>query len=92
MDALIAFLLLTAAGSPDASPTDQGPDAEREQKICKRETTTATRVVGKRICRTAAQWAEEEEKGQLTGGLEMFSKRNGTGDVGGLSGSGDSPR
>lgn len=49
-------LALTAGPLPADPPTATG---ETEKLVCKRIDTTGSRVSGKRVCRTAAQWQQE---------------------------------
>lgn len=40
-------------------------DAPAEKKICKVTKTTSSRIAAKRICRTAAQWAQASNQEDL---------------------------
>lgn len=61
MSLLFAFAALAAAQAPAAVPAPPPPPAEAktaddQKKICKREEVIGSRVSGKRVCRTKAQW------------------------------------
>ena len=71
MITLLSLLLLasdTPAATPPVSPaptTAEAPKAER--KICRREEATESRLGGKRICLTAAEWQARSNGGDSRG-------------------------
>lgn len=59
--ALFSVMLLAAEAATATPATTAGAPAaveapKEEKKICKRETVSESRLGGKRICLTAAQW------------------------------------
>lgn len=61
--AAIAAISL-AGGTAAAADTDgQKPvKAPKEKKICKGELNSNSRIAKTRVCRTAAEWAEHEDR------------------------------
>jgi hypothetical protein len=55
-------VLLSIASNPAAtSGAAAGAEVPREErKICKRENATESRLAGKKICLTAAQWRQRD--------------------------------
>ncbi|MGE7206147.1 hypothetical protein ACQKJZ_10765 [Sphingomonas sp. NPDC019816] len=51
---LTTLLLLALAGQQ----TDPAPVPVKEKKICRMQETTGSRLGGKRICKTQAEWDE----------------------------------
>ncbi|WP_312488487.1 hypothetical protein [Sphingomonas sp.] len=51
---LTTLLLLALAGQQ----TDPAPAPVKEKKICRMQETTGSRLGGKRICKTQAEWDE----------------------------------
>ncbi|HET9637995.1 MAG TPA: hypothetical protein VFP12_02195 [Allosphingosinicella sp.] len=37
---------------------EKAKDAPKEKKICKATTTTSSRIPAKKVCKTAAEWAQ----------------------------------
>lgn len=65
--ALFSVLLLAseAAVAVSATPAEAPAAVEapkEEKKICKREAATESRLGAKRICLTAAQWKDRQQK------------------------------
>lgn len=63
----LSVLLLateTTAATPQqpAAATQPAETPKAEQKICKREQSTGSRMDSKRICLTAAQWKERQNQ------------------------------
>ncbi|MGQ7828999.1 hypothetical protein [Altererythrobacter sp. Z27] len=59
--ALALTLPAHAAGTPQTESTEQAvpPEAKEEKKICKRdEGRTGSRLGGKKICKTKAEWEQ----------------------------------
>ncbi|HSM54450.1 MAG TPA: hypothetical protein VK839_09760 [Erythrobacter sp.] len=60
----VAFALalpVHAAGTPETETAEQAatPQAKEEKKICKRdESRTGSRLAGKKICKTKAEWEQ----------------------------------
>ena len=62
----LALLLAAQAANhsghaPTTAPT---PPAKAEKKVCKKFEDTASRLGSKRVCRTAAEWAAMEARGE----------------------------
>jgi hypothetical protein len=61
--AAIAALSLAGGTAVAAEATDGKPvKAPKEKKICKGEVNSNSRIAKTRVCRTAAQWAEHEDR------------------------------
>lgn len=64
-------LLLLAGDSPAATPAAPPAAAveapKKERKICRREDATESRLGGKRICLTAAEWQARSGNGDSRG-------------------------
>ena len=80
MSLFLAFVAAaTVAGNPSSQAAAEKPAAE-EKKICKRVEMTGTRVGGKRVCATQAQWdamqREAQEAMQSVGKLNSGSSSN----------------
>ncbi|MBV8687359.1 MAG: hypothetical protein JOZ90_12930 [Alphaproteobacteria bacterium] len=57
--AAAAAALLLAQGAASAGPRTVGDKADpNKKKICRAETDIGTRLGGKSVCRTAAEWAQ----------------------------------
>ena len=70
--ALAAFAAVggsTPAATPQAKPVE-----DAEKKICKREEVIGSRVSGKRICRTKAQWDALQQQDQRA--IQEMTKLN----------------
>jgi len=69
--ALFSVMLLASdAAATVPAPAPSIEEAKEEKKICKREMASESRLGGKRVCLTAAQW-----RARSSGGV------NGLGDV-----------
>ena len=64
-------LMLLASDSPAAAPAAPAPATaeapKKERKICRREEATESRLGGKRICLTAAEWQARSAGGDNRG-------------------------
>ena len=60
---LAAAAALLAGGVAVAEEKPQ--KAPKEKKICKTTTTTSSRIPAKRVCRTAAEWAQRSNQEEL---------------------------
>lgn len=68
---LLAFVLAFAAA--DAAPAAQPTAAKEERKICRYvEAVSGTRMGGKRVCKTAAEW-KAQDQGLDTSKLRQIS-------------------
>lgn len=79
--ALPGFFLMSAAPSQAESASDSapvaidGPDQPLEKLECRRESVTGSRLSGRRVCKTRAQWkAEAESVRDEVGGLQRGSR------------------
>ncbi|WEK43780.1 MAG: hypothetical protein P0Y64_02815 [Candidatus Sphingomonas colombiensis] len=63
------LLLLQATTTPGAAPAPQKPP---EKVTCRYYEETGSRVGGKRVCRTAAEWRQQENDAQQS--LEDFHR------------------
>jgi hypothetical protein len=72
--ALAAFGAAAAQAPAAAPPPPQAKPAAEEKKICKREDMTGSRVAGKRVCRTKAQWDAITQQDQQA--LQEMTKLN----------------
>ncbi|MET1110942.1 MAG: hypothetical protein ABWX67_05370 [Allosphingosinicella sp.] len=61
---LAALAVVALAGAP-AAAREKPADAPKEKKICKKMTTTSSRIPAKRVCRTAAEWAQASSQEEL---------------------------
>jgi hypothetical protein len=64
--AAAALLLAQGARSAAEPATKAGSGDPNEKKICHVETDLGTRLGGKRICRTAAEWAQVRAEARRT--------------------------
>jgi hypothetical protein len=67
--AALALSVAVSAASPPSiartpSPSEGTRDSPADKIICKRLTTTGSRLPGKRICRTQAQWNANDRDSQ----------------------------
>lgn len=53
-----AFAMTEPASSDSASSTDQGEGGDQNRIICKRDKVAGSRLNTKKMCATAAQWAQ----------------------------------
>lgn len=77
MLAAVAAMVLSGVAVAKEKPADA--QAPKEKKICKvTEASSTSRIPGKRICRTAAEWAKmgEPEKQDSTDRLGGMSRGN----------------
>lgn len=54
---LVAIALMTSTG---AMAADDQPDAAKEKKVCKSQKITGSLTKVNRVCKTQAQWDEQE--------------------------------
>jgi hypothetical protein len=66
--AVVAALMITPAALAQTPATSVSPVAvkakaadDRARMVCKRITPTGSRTPGKKVCRTAGEWAAEEQ-------------------------------
>ena len=80
MSLLFALTAVAAAAGQAPAAAPPQPKAAAEKKICKREETTGSRVNGKRVCKTRAQWdaiqREAQEAMRTSGNLSPGSSSN----------------
>ena len=75
MSLFLAFAAFAAVGANPAPAAPQAKPAEAaDKKICKREEVIGSRVSGKRICRTKAQWDALQQQDQRA--LQEMTKLN----------------
>ena len=64
---ILAAVAATMAIGSMASAKDK-PEQAKEKKICKYQEPDSTSRLGKRICRTKAQWANGSDRGDRDAG------------------------
>lgn len=75
---LVAFAFTFMAGQV-AVAKEKAKDAPGEKKICKVTKTTGSRIAAKRVCRTAAEWAQasnQEDLDDAAGKLRGMGRGN----------------
>ena len=71
---MLGFLLASGASMAAPATADNAASVEKkERKICRNQDDSTSRMVRKRICRTAAEWSAENGGG---GGLDQGRARN----------------
>ena len=55
---MLTTLLLMALAGQNVEPAAAAPPPADERKICRKEQSTGSRLGGKRICHTKAEWDE----------------------------------
>lgn len=78
---LIAAALLAGAVNDPAAVAQPvaEPTKAAERKICRREGSTSTRLQGKRVCMTRAQWEAQARANGEQLGAQMSRSRSGMG-------------
>jgi hypothetical protein len=63
MNRLVLFVALSAiAAVPASAQTSADAGKKKDRLICRSETVIGSRLRGKRICRTKAEWVESEKQ------------------------------
>jgi hypothetical protein len=58
----VVLATVTAATATGETPAPVGAAAKKDRLICRSETVIGSRLRGKRICRTKAEWVESEKQ------------------------------
>jgi hypothetical protein len=59
---LLTLALLLGSAPALAGETAKGTTEKPDQKICVKQEVTGSRLARKRVCKTAAEWAEERKE------------------------------
>ena len=62
---LLAAVAVTLLAGGVAVAKEKAKDAPKEKKICKATTTTSSRIPDKKVCKTAAEWAQGPSQEEL---------------------------
>lgn len=60
MSFLLATLVLAVSPAQETPAPAEAP--KEEQKICKTEGFSGSRIKAKRVCRTASEWREQQDR------------------------------
>ena len=77
---IMMFALAAPAAAQNAVPSQQSAPAAANDKgnpdriICERQEEIGTRLGGKKVCKTKAQWDEERQQNRDT--LDKFQQQN----------------
>jgi hypothetical protein len=63
---LAAPAIAQTALSPQAPPATSAKDKDPNRIICEREDVIGTRLGGKKVCKTAAEWEQERQQQRET--------------------------
>jgi invasion protein IalB len=76
--ALVMMIALAAPAAAQSSTQQSAPAASKDKDpnriICERQEEIGTRLGGKKVCKTAAQW--DEERQQERQALDKFQRQN----------------
>lgn len=76
---LLAAFAFTFMAGQVAVAKEKAKDGPAEKKICKVTKTTSSRIPAKRVCRTAAEWAQasnQEDLDDAAGKLRGMGRGN----------------
>ncbi|HYI40905.1 MAG TPA: hypothetical protein VE053_11365 [Allosphingosinicella sp.] len=58
---LLAVIAFTFLAGGAAVAKEKASEAPKEKKICKTTRTTSSRIPAKKVCKTEAEWAQNQE-------------------------------
>lgn len=76
---LLAAAAVTMLAGGIAVSKEKAEEAPKQKKICKVTKTTSSRIAAKRVCRTAAEWAQasnQEDLDDAEARLRAMSRSN----------------
>jgi len=62
---LLAVVAVTVLAGGAALAKEKAQEAPKEKKICKVTKTSSSRIASKKVCRTAAEWAQQSNQEDL---------------------------
>ena len=75
--AVISLAGGTAAAGGNAAAGEKPAKAPKEKKICKGEVNSNSRIAKIRVCRTAAEWAEQSDRNASENSDKPRGRRSG---------------